>query len=78
MSKKDKINQRLNNYNQYLGGLITAVIALGGFTFSAAGGVISAPKWLVMGSYIMLIFCVFALVLLQKNINKNLDELEDL
>lgn len=78
MSKKDTINQRLNTFNNYLSALLTTIIALCGFTFSSAGGIINSPKWLIISSYLVLIICVVALVILQININKNQNELEDL
>ena len=61
MSKKDTINQRLNTFNNYLSALLTTIIALCGFTFSSAGGIINSPKW--VGGFVMQFIAISSLLL---------------
>lgn len=78
MSKKDDLNHELNNLNTYLGATLAAIIAIVGFTFGAAGGVIECESWLVYISAFACVLCFAGLVFLQKMINKARKEIREL
>lgn len=78
MSKKDDLNHELNNLNTYLGATLAAIIALVGFTFGAAGGVIECDSWLIYLSAFGCVLCFVSLIYLQKMINRARKEIRSL
>lgn len=75
MGKKEKIKARLSNYNTYLSGLVNSLIAIIGFTFSTASGIIKCPAWVSITSFCSIFLVLAGIYLAQKVMTKLQDEL---
>ena len=77
MSKKDRLLDRLKSWHSH-SEAITAFMALAGFTFTSAGGVIAAPTWLIVLGAIIMVLCGFAFIFIQKKIARLQKELGEM
>ena len=68
-AKKDRLLDRLKSWHSH-SEAITAFMALAGFTFTSAGGVIAAPTWLIVLGAIIMVLCGFAFIFIQKKIDR--------
>lgn len=78
MSKKDRLLDRLKSWHSHSDKAITAFMALAGFTFTSAGGVIVAPTWLIVLGAIIMVLCGFAFIFIQKKIARLQKELGEM
>ena len=78
MSKKDRLLDRLKSWHSHSDKAITAFMALAGFTFTSAGGVITAPTWLIVLGAIIMVLCGFAFIFIQKKIARLQKELGEM
>ena len=76
MSKKEEVLNSLSLWQSYQGKMLTTFIALCGFVFGAAGGVVSVPLWLV--SMIGVVLIGISVILLHRKIIKLQHELGEL
>ena len=53
-------------------------MALAGFTFTSAGGVIAAPTWLIVLGAVIMVLCGFNFIFVQKKIDKKKKELGEM
>ena len=53
-------------------------MALAGFTFTSAGGVIAAPTWLIVLGAAIMVLCGFAFIFIQKKIDRLQKELGEM
>ena len=77
MSKKDRLLDRLKSWHSH-SEAITAFMALAGFTFTSAGGVIAAPTWLIVLGAVIMVLCGFAFIFIQKKIARLQKELGEM
>ena len=75
MGKKERIKARLANFNTYLSGLVNSLIAIIGFTFSTASGIIKCPAWISITSFCSIFLVLAGIYLLQRKMTKLQDEL---
>ncbi|MCI7237175.1 MAG: hypothetical protein MR513_04165 [Campylobacter sp.] len=78
MSKKEEILNSLSLWQSYQGKMLTTFIALCGFAFGAAGGVVSVPLWLTAVSMIGVVLIGISVILLHRKIIKLQHELGEL
>ena len=53
-------------------------MALAGFTFTSAGGVIAVPTWLIVLGAIIMVLCGFTFIFIQKKIARLQKELGEM
>ena len=75
MGKKERIKAGLANFNTYLSGLVNSLIAIIGFTFSTASGIIKCPAWISITSFCSIFLVLAGIYLAQKTMTKLQDEL---
>ena len=75
MGKKERIKSRLANFNTYLSALVNSLIAIIGFTFSTASGIIKCPAWISITSFCSIFLVLAGIYLAQKTMTKLQDEL---
>ena len=75
MSKKEEVLNSLSLWQSYQGKMLTTFIALCGFAFGAAGGVVSVPLWLTAVSMIGVVLIGISVILLHRKIIKLQHEL---
>ncbi len=78
MSKKDSIIDKLGFWRSNYDKLFSALLALCAFTFSSAGGIITAPNWLIYTSAFAMVGVALAQLFIIKHIKKLQNELKDL
>lgn len=69
---------RLKSWHSHSDKATTAFMALAGFTFTSAGGVIAAPTWLIVLGAIIMVLCGFAFIFIQKKIDRLQKELGEM
>ena len=75
MSKKDEVLNSLSFWQGYHSKALTTFLAICGFAFGAAGGVIPAPLWLMILSIFGALVSGVAVLILHKKIIKLQQEL---
>lgn len=78
MSKKDSIIDKLSFWRSNYDKLFNALLALCAFTFTSAGGIITAPNWLIYISVFAMICVALAQLFVVNKIKKLQNELKDL
>lgn len=78
MSKKEKVLDILKGLHSNSDKTINAFMALCAFTFTAGGGVIEVPNWLIIISAIAMVVCAVIFVYFQRKIRKFQDDLGEL
>ena len=76
-AKKDRLLDRLKSWHSH-SEAITAFMALAGFTFTSAGGVIAAPTWLIVLGAVIMVLCGFSFIFIQKKIARLQKELGEM
>ena len=78
MGKKEKLLDTLKAWHSFSDKIINAFMALAGFVFTSAGGLIPSPFWLTLLGTIVMVLCGFGFIFIQKKIKKLQKDLGDM
>ena len=75
MSKKDKVKEKITYFRFWLGVAVATILAIIGWVLTNSAKV---ELWLLFLSFIAIIILLVMIIAVMRNIDKKIDELEDL